>query len=78
MSMFNSDQLDYMRSLDRMEPASKCWCGWYPLGECPHCPPGKSAADKIAAWCPECHGEPSPDLSRPIIHRRGCSMEKSS
>lgn len=73
MSYFNSDQRSYMRSLDDMLPESKCWCGWYPLGKCQDCPPDKSAADKIAAWCPECHDDPGPKGDRAITHRIGCS-----
>lgn len=73
MSYFNSDQQDYMRSLAAIPPERKCWCGWYTLGDCPHCPPGKTAADKIAAWCPECHNAPPPDGSRDIIHNYKCS-----
>jgi hypothetical protein len=71
---FNSDQVDYMRSLGEIPPESKCWCGWYSLGECPHCPAGYSSADKIKAWCPECHNDPGPKCDRPITHRIGCSF----
>lgn len=74
MSMFNSDQRDYMRYLSRRPPESKCWCGWYDLGACPHCPPGKSAADKVAASCPKCRSAPPPDLSRPIAHAYKCPV----
>lgn len=71
--MFNSDQRDYMASLAEMSPETKCWCGWYPIGKCPHCPPAKTSADKLAVWCPECHNAPNPDGTGPITHRIGCS-----
>lgn len=78
MSHFNSDQQDYMRSLDEMPPESKCWCGWYPVGQCySGCnerAPGKTSADKMAVWCPGCHNSPPPDLSRPIVHNIKCSI----
>ena len=76
MSYFNSEQLAHMDALDRMPPETKCWCGWDRLGECWNCNrdcPGKTAADKMAAWCPECRNAPSPDGAQPIIHRYGCS-----
>jgi hypothetical protein len=44
---FNADQIDYMRQLDQMSPETKCYCGWYPLGKCPHCPAGRTCADKL-------------------------------
>jgi len=49
MSYFNEDQEDYMRSLAKIPPEKKCYCGWYPLGECgnPRCQNGKSNADRI-------------------------------
>lgn len=59
--MFNSEQMAHMDYLGRVSPEKKCWCGWYVLGQtpaCPHCPPGKTNADRIAAWCHECHGDP--------------------
>lgn len=76
--MFNKEQQSYMNYLARTAPEKKCWCGWYRLGECPNCPPGKSSADKIAVWCPECRSSPSPDLSRPITHSIGCSHGQDS
>jgi hypothetical protein len=45
--VFNRDQRDYMRSLDEMPPETKCYCGWYALGSCPHCPKDKTCADKL-------------------------------
>lgn len=50
--MYNEDQLDYMSYLATIPPEKKCWCGWYPLGECYHCRqshPGKTCADKLKA-----------------------------
>lgn len=74
MSYFNEDQQDYMRSLAEMPLESKCWCGWHRLGECQNCAtyaPGKTCADKVAAMCPECRYEPSPNGGQ-IEHRIGC------
>ena len=45
--MFNKYQLEYMRELEAILPHLKCYCGWYRLGECPHCPAGKTCADKL-------------------------------
>lgn len=44
---FNSDQISYMESLHKIPPEQKCYCGWYRLGECPHCPKDKTCADKM-------------------------------
>jgi hypothetical protein len=71
--MFNTYQQEYIGYLATLTAESKCWCGWYRLGECPHCPFGKTAADKIAMWCSECHNAPSPDGEQPIIHNVTCS-----
>lgn len=77
MSYFNSDQEDYMRSLARIDPKEKCWCGWYRLGECPNgCPVDKTCADKLAARCPDCHNDAGPAGDRPIWHRVGCSARE--
>lgn len=47
MSYFNEDQEDYMRQLNKIPAESKCYCGWYRLGECVVCPPDKTNADKL-------------------------------
>lgn len=52
MNYFNSEQTAYMEALDKIPLNERCWCGWYRLGECPHCLPGKTCADK----CPVCIG----------------------
>lgn len=75
MSYFNEEQQGYMEYLAKIPPKDKCWCGWYLVGECPSCPRGKTAADKMAVRCPKCFNAPPPDLSRPIIHCKGCSLE---
>lgn len=67
--MFNSDQRDYMDYLATVPPELKCWCGWHLLAECPYCvkeQPGKTSADKMAVWCPECR-------TVPPHHTIGCS-----
>ena len=74
MSYFNDDQLEAWHALERIPPEQRCWCGWERLGECRQCPPGKTCADKMAAWCPECRSAPTPDGARPITHRVGCSL----
>lgn len=45
--MFNEDQLAYMRHIERIPPHLRCYCGWYLLGECPHCPKGKTCLEKL-------------------------------
>lgn len=47
---FNEDQNDYMRQIEAMPPETRCWCGWYPFGQCsnPSCPKDKTCADKLA------------------------------
>lgn len=72
--MFNDDQVGYMRDIAAKPLAEKCWCAWFKLGECPHCPLDKSAADRAKVECPICHNYPPPtDPERPVIHRIGCS-----
>ena len=73
MSYFNSDQRDYMRSMATVPPEKKCWCCWYMLGECPHCPSDKTGADKVAVWCQRCHN--TPDANGVITHTIGCVAE---
>lgn len=71
--MFNSDQRDYMASLAKMDPATKCWCGWFPLSEC-RCErdtQGKTSADRIAAACPSCGNDPFAP-GRPVVHTIKC------
>lgn len=68
----NDDQNSYVEYLHRIPLAGKCWCGWYPLGECPTCPKDKTCADKVAAQCPICHNDGGPE-GRIITHRIGCS-----
>jgi hypothetical protein len=46
MNYLNSDQQSYRESLALIPLHEKCWCGWYRLGECPHCPTNKTCADK--------------------------------
>ena len=48
-SMFNADQRAYMASLAAIPSEQRCECGWYRLGECPHCPPGRTLAAAQAA-----------------------------
>ena len=46
-ALLNSDQRSYMEYINSLPPESRCYCGWYKLGECYHCPPGKTCADKL-------------------------------
>jgi len=67
--MFNEDQRDYLKYLHSLPAEQRCWCGWYPLGKCPHddCKTrGKSRADFLAAACPEC-------FTLPPLHVVSCS-----
>lgn len=75
MSYFNEEQQEYMKALADMPPSTKCWCGWYRLGECRTCPPGKTLADRQAASCPICGNYPSTDGGQ-IFHRIGCREGK--
>ena len=73
MSMFNEDQQDYMRSLRDIPPDQKCWCAWFRIGECPHCPEGMTAEMRAKVECPDCHNYPdarTPD--KPATHQRNC------
>ncbi len=76
MSYFNADQLDHMTSLAAIPHESKCWCGWVPLGQCPHCPTDVTTADKLRARCDGCHNDPGPDYGRSITHRIGCERAR--
>jgi hypothetical protein len=72
---FNDDQLDYMRSLAAIPPAEKCYCAWFRLGECPNCPPGLSAGDRVKLECRGCGNyPPREDLGASIVHRIGCKI----
>lgn len=73
--MFNDDQLDYMHSLSKIPLAEKCYCAWFRLGTCPHCPPGVSAADRATVECVGCNNyPPATKLDAPIVHRIGCNL----
>lgn len=76
MSYFNDDQLDYMRDLASMSADSKCWCGWFAVGQCHSCPADVTAADKLRARCDGCHNDPGPDYGRSITHRIGCERDR--
>jgi hypothetical protein len=73
MSVFNPDQLDHIKSLAELPPESRCWCGWYELGLCPHCPPGRTSAEKLAVQCRYCGNDGGPE-GRPITHITTCPM----
>lgn len=70
MSYMNPDQEDYVESLAQIPLAEKCFCCWYLIGDCPHCPKELTGADKCLMclgvgkrWqqerfttCPDCDG----------------------
>ena len=60
----NEEQKAHLRELDELAPSQRCWCGWYALGECPHCPKHKTAQDKLNSRSAERAGfEPAGDKS---------------
>jgi hypothetical protein len=78
MSYFNSEQRGEMDRLSRIPPDRLCYCGWYDLGDCPSCPPGRTAAHKIALRCPDtnCHNHPPADKpDAPITHNIACRLK---
>lgn len=71
---FNDDQIDYIKSLARIADDKRCYCAWFPLGECPHCPPGKTLADRLKLQCSSCGSYPPAALpDQPVAHRIGCT-----
>ena len=79
MSYLNGEQAGESARLERIPPEKRCYCGWYDLGDCPNCPPGRTCADKLALRCkhPECRNYPpanKPD--EPIIHTMNCPTRK--
>ena len=75
MSYFNSEQVDHMRSLSKISPDKLCYCGWYELGDCPHCGDKLTAFDKMKLRCPECGNSPSYGESN-TTHIKGCSKSQ--
>lgn len=75
--MFNSEQRDHMRYLRSLPPKSKCWCGWYRVGECPHCPDGYTCQDKMATACGACDNTPIRP-GKKLTHIIGCRFETKS
>lgn len=72
MSSFNSEQQSYMNYLASLPPETRCWCGWYKVGECYNCKrdghEGKTRVDRLALACPECTADPP-------HHRIGCGNQ---
>ncbi len=31
---------------ESLAPELRCYCGWWKLGQCPHCPSDRTAADR--------------------------------
>jgi hypothetical protein len=77
MSMFNSDQSAHMEYLESIPPENRCWCGWYKLGKCDKCAPGKTLADKLAAQCEICGAAPGSRGEFATVHRTGCARQGS-
>ena len=70
----NDEQRAYVDELRRMPLDQKCWCAWFPVGQCHSCPPDLTAAMRAAVECPECHNyPPASDPTRPVNHNRMCS-----
>lgn len=73
---FNAEQRDHMRWLGEQPPEKLAWCGWGPVGPfccgspSEECKAGKTLADKMKVWCPECHNVPR---NGAIVHCIGCS-----
>jgi hypothetical protein len=73
--MFNKEQTEYIESLSKISPEKRCYCGWERFGKCYNCNrseyrKGKTCADKLKEWCPECHIEP---YNGKIRHAMCCS-----
>lgn len=73
VSYFNSDQQSYMDSLARMPPENKCWCGWFPVGQCHTCPADKTLAQRQAVQCQSCCNAPDNFGAGKIIHNIRCT-----
>lgn len=83
---FNDEQLDHMRSIDRLPDEEVSWCGWGSMraareGDCccdPACPgktEGKTRADKIKVWCPNCRNYPRNGV---LTHSKFCTAPPPS
>lgn len=74
--MFNAEQRDYVEYLAGVPPERRCWCGWFPLDKCESgCPPGRTAAEKLARRCGSCGNTPmTPD--GPTGHYIGCARRE--
>lgn len=71
---FNQEQIEYMRSLDALPEAERCWCGWHPAGKCPNCT--RTLAERRAWECSSCGNYPS-EPHRHVTHRIGCKAVTS-
>ena len=75
--MFNEEQREHMKWLASIPPEKRCWCGWYRLGTCPHCPEGRTGAEKLARKQPCCGYTPAaPD--GPDGHYFGCAAKSEA
>ena len=54
LALLNEDQKDYMAAIAKLSPEQRCQCGWFKLGECPHCVSGKTLADRLSESKIEC------------------------
>ncbi len=43
----NEYQRDYRKEMEAIAPRLRCYCGWYKLGECPHCQKDRTCEDKL-------------------------------
>lgn len=75
--MLNEHQMAEVRYLNSLPPESKCWCGWYRVGECPKCNPTDTEADRALVTCPDCGNHPRAPGEK-LIHRYGCGNAESN
>ena len=69
----NDDQIDYIRSLGKIPPSERCYCGWYRAGKCYHCKDRATLADRLKVQCPGCDNYPLLGGSIAVTHRIGCT-----
>jgi hypothetical protein len=56
--MYNDEQRDHMKHLSSVPSEKRCWCGWYLLNDCPHCPLDFTHADQVKLKCEICGNAP--------------------
>ena len=74
--MFNSEQKSYMKYLNSVPAAEKCWCGWSLLGKCFDCSRDEiviklTSEDKSKLKCNLCGNAPHRPETK-LVHLRNC------